>query len=220
MQKLVQGFQQFQQSVFRSKRDLFKKLSKGQRPSALFVTCADSRINPNLITQTEPGEIFVLRNAGNIIPPAPARGGEIATIEFAIEGLNIQDIVVCGHSDCGAMKALLDPGDVATKMPAVNEWLNHARSAVGAMEASRGSIVEENVLLQIENLRTHRAIEDRLQSGELRLHGWVYHFEAGQIHAYDAGTSQFLPLADKDPRPVYPRDLCEEAPLPLLRGAL
>lgn len=115
MQKLIEGLHQFQNSVFGTQRELFERLAHGQTPETLFITCSDSRINPNLLTQTEPGELFILRNAGNIVPPySTSQGGEAATIEFAVAGLNVRDIIICGHSHCGAMKGLLDPPPIVT----------------------------------------------------------------------------------------------------------
>src|SRR5947209_1011259 len=110
MQKLVEGVHHFQANIFSPQRELFERLADGQSPVALFITCSDSRINPNLLTQTEPGELFILRNAGNLVPPYGAGpGGEAATVEFATAALGIRDIIVCGHSHCGAMRALLAP---------------------------------------------------------------------------------------------------------------
>lgn len=215
MQKLVRGIHQFQAGVFRSKRELFRKLARGQRPAALFITCSDSRVNPNLLTQTEPGDLFVLRNAGNIIPPAPYTGGEIATLEFALVSLGIQDIVVCGHSDCGAMKGLLDIRATAAVMPTVASWLKHASRTADIVfteykdlqgAAQLTATAEENVIVQIENLRSHAFVEERIGRGELRLHGWVYKFETGEVFSYDPESGQFLPLlSDDEPRPMYPR---------------
>src|SRR5437588_10073930 len=129
MQKIIDGVRRFQANVFTRQRDLFEQLaSKRQSPHALFITCSDSRINPNLITQTDPGELFILRNAGNIIPPyGAANGGEGATVEFAVAALGIQDLILCGHSQCGAMKGLLDLGSLA-HLPATAAWLSHAES--------------------------------------------------------------------------------------------
>lgn len=215
MQNLLKGIHTFQTEVFRSKRDLFHKLSHGQNPGALFITCSDSRIDPNLLTQTEPGEIFVLRNAGNIIPPFPVESGEIATIEFAVEGLGIEDIIVCGHSDCGAMKGAMNPGSLAGSMPSVYRWVHHAKKSSQIVERDYGHLegrerlkaaVQENVIVQIENLRTHAFIERRLIEGKIRLHGWVYRFETGEVASYDPETEQFLPLrVNDDLRPTYPR---------------
>ena len=122
MQKLIKGIHQFQSNHFASQRELFERLAHGQYPEALFITCSDSRINPNLITQSEPGDLFILRNAGNIIPPSGAgQGGEGATIEFAVAGLGVQNIVICGHSHCGAIKGLLEPESLRD-MPSVVAW--------------------------------------------------------------------------------------------------
>src|SRR6188768_474396 len=128
VQELVAGVHHFRAHLFREQRELFERLAKGQEPQSLFITCSDSRIDPNLITHTDPGDLFVLRNAGNIIPAYGATaGGEVATIEFAIMGLGVRDIVVCGHSHCGAMKGVLDPSSVA-EMPAVADWLKNAEA--------------------------------------------------------------------------------------------
>lgn len=205
MQKLIQGIHKFQTSHFASNRELFERLADGQHPEALFITCSDSRINPNLITQTEPGDLFILRNAGNIIPPHGAgHGGEAATIEFAVTGLGVQDIVVCGHSHCGALKGLLKPESLA-EMPAVAAWLSHAETTrriirekyadrTGAAQLT--TAIEENVLVQIENLRTHPAVASRLACGKMKLHAWVYKIETGQIFAYDSPRGQFNPISE------------------------
>src|SRR5689334_11887948 len=126
MQKLLNGIQHFQSHDFKNKEKLFRKLAKIQKPIALFITCSDSRINPNLLTQTEPGEIFVLRNAGNIVPAFPSCGGELATIEFGVEALGIRDIIICGHSDCGAMKGVMKPENISQRMPNLAKWLKNA----------------------------------------------------------------------------------------------
>lgn len=215
MQKLVRGIHEFQNYVFRDKSDLFKSLANGQKPMALFVTCSDSRIDPHLLTQTDPGDIFVLRNAGNIIPAAPHVGGEAATIEFAVQKLGIRDIVVCGHSNCGAMSGLLNPAAVEGEMPAVKQWLGHAERTADIMRteythlsdrALQTATAEENVIVQIENLRTHSFIEERLARGELKLHGWMYKIETGEVFTFDPGQGQFIGLHQEEPTPIYPRN--------------
>lgn len=205
MQKLVQGIHQFQSSIFSTQRELFERLANGQHPMALFITCSDSRVNPNLITQTDPGDLFILRNAGNIIPPhGVMQGGEAATIEFATVGLHIKDIIVCGHSRCGAMHRLLDPSPV-NDMPAMNTWLQYAESTRRIMkekyphlhgEPLLTATVEENVLVQLENLRTLPCVAAKLAAGELKLHGWVYKFETGRVFAYDPSRGQFMPFTE------------------------
>jgi carbonic anhydrase len=214
MQKLVQGIHHFQANIFASRRETFERLAHGQHPQALFITCSDSRINPNLITQTEPGELFILRNAGNIIPPyGAANGGEGATIEFAVAGLGIEDIIVCGHSLCGAMNGLLQP-EAIQEMPALCSWLGHAEATRQIMREKYRNVegkalltatVEENVLVQLENLRTHPAVAAKLTSGKLKLHGWVYKLETGEVFAYDPVRVEFLPLTqstEKTPEPL------------------
>lgn len=203
MQKLVEGIHHFQSNIFSSQRELFERLSAGQNPDALFITCSDSRINPNLITQTDPGDLFILRNAGNIIPPHNASNdGGVATIEFALVGLGIKDIIVCGHSLCGAMQAVTQP-EVLREMPAMNAWLSHAdavRRIVSEKyshlsgKALQTATAQENVLLQLTNLQTHPAVAAALAQGALKLHGWMYKIETGQIFAYDPGQGQFAPL--------------------------
>lgn len=204
MEKLIDGIHKFQADVFAPNRAFFRKLADGQSPKVLFITCSDSRMVPDLICQTEPGELFVLRNAGNIVPPfAPgAATGEAATIEYAIRGLGIQDIVVCGHTRCGAMQAVADP-EATANMPRVKQWLEHASSCaeiVGTCyahltgEARVKVLVQENVLTQLEHLRTHPAVATALAAGELKLHAWVYKMETGQVFAYDPQSGQYAPL--------------------------
>lgn len=212
MLKLMQGLHKFQDNLFSSQRELFERLAKGQTPDALFITCSDSRINPNLITQTEPGELFILRNAGNILPPHGAGvGGEEATIEFATVGLGIKDIIVCGHSHCGAVNALLNPEAIRESMPALHRWLSHAdatqRIVRGkyqelAPDALLNVAIQENVLVQLENIRTYPAVALGLARGDLKLHGWVYKIETGQVFGYDPNQSQFLSLSTEIPEAI------------------
>lgn len=203
MEKLITGIHHFQRSVFSSRRELFDRLATGQSPDALFITCSDSRISPNLITQTDPGDLFIMRNAGNLVPAyGQSVGGEAATIEFAVVGLGVRDIIVCGHSLCGAMKGLLNPASVK-EMPSVAAWLRHADSTRAIVRENYAQLegppllsacVQENVLAQIENLKTHPAVAARLASGRLSLHGWVYKIETGEVFAYDPTAGQFTLL--------------------------
>lgn len=205
MKKLVDGIHRFQSGVFGSQKELFARLAKGQDPEALFITCSDSRISPNLITQTQPGELFILRNAGNLVPPYGAiHGGEAATIEYAIEVLGVHDIIICGHTHCGAMKAVLDPTGL-DDLPAVKGWLTHAEATRRVMKTHYKDLpdeerietcIEENVLVQIENLRTHPAVFAAMTRRELQLHAWVYEIETGLVDAFDSDAGQFVPLAE------------------------
>ena len=204
MKKIIRGVHSFQRDVFSSQQELFQRLAGGQSPEALFITCSDSRIDPALVTQTEPGELFILRNAGNIIPPFGAStGGEAAAVEFAVAGLIVQDIIVCGHSHCGAIQGLLNP-DKLSSLPVVAEWLRHASATKRILEENYqdetgeqllANAIKENVLVQLENLRTHPAVAARLAKEQLTLHAWVYEFENGQISAYDREKRRFAPLA-------------------------
>jgi len=206
VERLVHGLHHFQQHVFRPQREFFERLATGQAPDTLFITCSDSRINPNLITQTEPGELFIIRNAGNMVPPHNRLpGGEAATVEYAVAALGVSDIVICGHSQCGAMKALVDPTLLAD-MPVVASWLEYAdttrriaKTRYGHLSGSEllEVVVAENVLVQIEHLRTQPAVAAALASGELRLHAWVYAIETGEVLAYDPDQGQFARVEGK-----------------------
>ncbi len=205
MSDIYDGIGRFQDSVFDEYRDRFTGLAEGQRPDLLLVTCSDSRIDPALVTQTAPGEIFVLRNAGNLVPPyGQGSGGEAASIEFGVEGLGVSHIVVCGHSRCGAMGALRDPAS-ASGFPALQKWLEFGRPALG--RADLGSHFEDplldtvaaNVLTQLDHLRTHPAVAAAEERGALTLHGWIYCFERGEVLEVDA-DGVFRRIAD----PVRP----------------
>ncbi len=220
MQKLLAGIHEFQATLFSSQRELFERLANGQTPETLFITCSDSRINPNLVTQTQPGDLFILRNAGNIIPPhGAANGGEGATVEFAVAGLGVRDIIICGHSHCGAIKGLLDQ-DSLKDLPAVRSWLSHAEATRLIMRtkytdrtgsAQLTTAVEENVLVQLENLRTHPTVAAGLAQGMLKLHGWVYKIETGEVFAYDPKFGQFVSVAEAARGPVPNADHLDPA---------
>ena len=211
MQKLVQGLHQFQSQVFSSHRELFERLGKGQAPETLFITCSDSRIDPNLITQTGPGELFILRNVGNLVARYDEHvGSTAAAIEFAVSALKVKEIIVCGHSNCGAMQAVLDPSGLEG-MPAMKAWMAHAKETGRIVRENYGHLegearltatVEENVLVQLENLRTHPSVAAAMEKGALRLHGWVYKIQTGEVFAFDAAQTQFVPLADAGVAPL------------------
>lgn len=204
MQRLVEGFDRFRTTRFPAQQEMFSALAAGQSPLALFITCSDSRIDPNLLTQTEPGELFVLRNAGNIVPPYGANGGgEAATIEYACRVLEIPQIVICGHSHCGAMHALINSTG-STDLPATQAWLGFAsetRRAVSekhpqelTAEERLTAAVEENVLVQLDHLRSHPAVADAETAGKLKLAGWVYRFETGEVSMYDAASKKYVAI--------------------------
>jgi len=207
MQKLVGGIHKFQRDSFSHDEKLFEALVDGQHPLALFISCSDSRIDPNRLTQTNPGELFIQRTAGNIIPAYGSMlGGEASTIEYAVSALKIKDIIVCGHSHCGAMAGLLNPESIEN-MPAVKAQLQHAEATRCIVEENHGHLtdpderltltVEVNVLVQLENLRTHPSVAAAVGRGDLKLHGWVYKFETGDVFAFRPEKTQFLPITAK-----------------------
>ncbi len=202
MQHVITGVAKFQRDVFPRKETTFKKLANGQNPEVLFITCSDSRIDPNLLTQTDPGELFICRNAGNVVPPHTNHtGGMTASIEFAVAALGVVDIVVCGHTDCGAMKGAMNP-EALEGLPHVKEWLGHCCAATAVVKEKHGEIshehlaevTQENVLLQLQHLRTHPTVAAKLATGQVRLHGWVYHIETGEILCYDEAQNTFKPM--------------------------
>ena len=193
--KLLGGISRFQKHVFPKHQDLFEKLALGQRPDALFITCADSRIDPCLLTQTKPGELFICRVIGNIVPPYPdAVGGVSATIEYAVGVLEVPSVIVCGHTDCGVMRGALNPEALADYRN-VTTWLKYADVKQRATEPSAEfllELAEHNVVAQLQNLRTHPAVAARLADGDLSLYGWVYHIGSGTVTAYDEATRKFV----------------------------
>ncbi|ASQ45872.1 carbonic anhydrase [Legionella clemsonensis] len=200
--KLLLGVRKFRQEVFKEMDSLFQMLSNGQYPDALFITCADSRIVPNLLTQSTPGDLFVVRNVGNIVPPNETNNSasEIAAIEYALKVLKVRNIILCGHSDCGAMKGLLTP-NLAEQLPSVASWLTHASSVVKKLQDKKEiieleSVIKQNVLVQIEHLKTYPIIAQKLASNELTIHGWFYKFESGEIFIYQENQEVFVPLEE------------------------
>jgi carbonic anhydrase len=204
MEKVIAGLVQFKSSPYEERKALFAELANGQSPEVLFITCADSRIDPNLVTQTEP-DLFIIRNAGNIVPPhTRVAGGVTASIEYAVAVLGIKHIVVCGHSDCGAMKGALNVAALAD-LPHVQDWLDHSRAAVEIVKAKHGqasaseldAVTKQNVLLQLDHLRTHPAVAARLGTGEIDMHGWVYDIEHGTVAAYDESQREFVSIEER-----------------------
>jgi carbonic anhydrase len=190
VEKILGGISRFQKHVYPKHQDLFEKLALGQRPDALFITCADSRIDPCMLTQTKPGELFICRVIGNIVPPYPdAVGGVSATIEYAVGVLEVPAVVICGHTDCGVMKGALNP-EALKDFPNVTSWLRYAQVESRDLLA----LTEHNVTAQLKNLRTHPSVIARLDAGTLVLHGWVYHIGEGAVTAYDEASRTFLPL--------------------------
>ncbi|HTS16545.1 MAG TPA: carbonic anhydrase [Verrucomicrobiae bacterium] len=207
MQRLIEGVHKFRREEFGRYRELFARLSReGQNPHTLFITCSDSRVLAELVTQSQPGDLFVVKNAGNIVPPATVTGSTNSTaaaIEYAVHILGVADVVVCGHTQCGAMTALLDGLPDAAAMPHAAAWLEVAAPVREVVRreyqhldtvARVTAAAEENVLLALENLRSYPGIADRLKAGELRLHGWCFKIDTAEMFAYEPGVGQFQPL--------------------------
>ena len=209
LEQLKAGIRRFRTETFPS---FANSATEPQRPHTLFITCADSRIDPNALTSTGPGEVFVTRNIGNMIPAyGEMLGGVSAVIEFAVAALAVRHVVICGHTDCGAMKALLDPSSTA-KMPSVRNWLTNATTALavaktlhehdiptpGQNHAERPLVdilTEQNVLLQIQHLRTHPSVATALTLGNLSISGWVYDVTSGNVRIAEPNAVTFTPLA-------------------------
>lgn len=207
MRKLIEGLQHFMHTVYEGERDLFAHLAEQQQPEVLFITCSDSRISPHLITQTKPGELFVIRNAGNIVPGYHANidSGEAATIEYAVAALGVKDVIVCGHSNCGAMKGLLNPEALAS-LPIVARWLNHADTTRRIVRESFAHLdgdalldatIEVNVLAQVANLQTHPSVAARVAAGKLNIHAWVYDIPKGEVRAFESETGTFVRVSEE-----------------------
>jgi len=208
MQRLIEGVHKFRNEEFGNFRKLFRKLSQtGQNPHTLFITCSDSRVLAELITHSQPGDLFVVKNIGNIVPPASAQGdtnSTAAAIEFAVETLRVADIVICGHSQCGAISALLGEMPIPESAPHLRNWLKLAEPALEilkqqykhlhASEERSTAAAEENVLYGLDNLHSYPCVQDRLADGSLSLHGWFFKIATAELFAYDPESRQFTPL--------------------------
>lgn len=203
MDTLIKGIERFQAGVYKDKKRLFEQLAFGQKPHTLLITCSDSRIQPDVIMGTEPGELFILRNIGNIVPPHGWGQNEAeAVIEYATVALGVRDIVVCGHSHCGAMKALLDPHHLE-ELPVVANWLTHAQETKSRILRKyphlRGdelldAAIRENVLVQVERVESLPCVAPRLANGGLKVHGWVYRIESGEIVHFRKDQDLFVSI--------------------------
>lgn len=212
MNDLIGRVFSFETTVFPHRGELFAKLSsQGQSPKALMISCADSRVVPELILQAEPGELFVCRNAGNIVPPfATMNGGVSSTVEYAVAALGVRDIIVCGHSDCGAMNGLSDLSRL-TAMPNVVAWLRHGTAAAHVVDTCLPQLEGderiralslENVIVQLDHLRTHPSVAAAIAEGAMSLHGWFVDIAAGVVLGLDGDTQRFVPMREDQPLPV------------------
>lgn len=213
MNEVIGRVVSFEKQTFPDARALYNKLATdGQSPKALMISCADSRIVPEHIVQANPGDLFVCRNAGNIVPPyATQNGGVTSTVEYAVMALGIRDIIVCGHSDCGAMKGLSGDPKNLESMPNVLAWLRHGAAARQVVDTSYPEMDEvarvralslENVVAQLGNLKTHPSVASGIARGEISLHGWFVDIHQGVILGLDGDTGRFVPIREDKPMPV------------------
>jgi len=208
MEPLIEGVHKFRTEEFGNYRKLFRKLSQeGQNPHTLFITCCDSRVLAELITQSQPGDLFVVKNIGNIVPPSSAQGdtnSTAAAIEFAVDFLKVSDIVVCGHSQCGAISALLGNTPVTGASPHLRDWLKVAAPVLDTLKKDyvhlkkqaeqETALAAENVLFSLDNLHSYPCVQDRLMDNSLRLHGWFFEIATAELYAFDPEARQFAPL--------------------------
>jgi carbonic anhydrase len=204
VKKLLNGIVDFRKNVRPTVKDTFAQLALGQRPDTLFIACSDSRVVPNLFASTEPGDLFVIRNVGNLIPPyepdSEAHGSEAAAIQFGLSNLPISEVIVCGHSECGAIGALAQGAGSSPDVSALNCWLRHGAGSVRELEAgaSLGNHLERhnqlsqlNVLAQLEHLKTYPVVQERLAAGQLRLHGWYFDIKGANVYGYEPSEGRF-----------------------------
>ena len=211
MKKLLRGIIDFRHRVLPEYRETFARLALGQNPDALLIACSDSRVVPNLFASTDPGDLFVVRNVGNLIAPAEASGlssadeSEAAALEFSVLGLHVKDIIVCGHSECGAMQALLQ-GRSDVEPPNLRAWLRHAEPCVSQLEARQqfakdhskaNRLSQLNVLQQLEHLQSYPLVRERMAQGSLQLHAWWFELRSAEVQVYDPRRDAFCVLDDE-----------------------
>ena len=219
MRELIRGFVEFRENMLPKYAERFAGLSGGQEPDTLFITCSDSRVVPDLLVSTEPGDLFVMRNVGNLIPPAGAGGhstgdvSEASAIEYAVLALGVRNIVVCGHSGCGAMKATL-AGKGIPGAPNLDRWLAHARGArerlerEGPLDATfspHDQLSQLNVLVQLEHLMTYPAVRERVDAGKLLLGGCWFEIGPGNMFAFERHSGRFEVIDRDEAERIYAR---------------
>ncbi len=203
MDQLIAGYRRFVKEVYPGQAAHFQSLRANQKPHTLFITCSDSRVDPLTITQSEPGDLFICRVVGNLVPAHGAvAGGVTSAIEYAVRVLGVKNVIVCGHSDCGAMRAFAHPEKLAS-LPAVESWLEHASTAIALTKQLHWQLpeeefvvrlIQENVVSQLQHLRTHPSVAIGLRDGSLSIGGWYYQIADGLVTRYDEDRSKFTPL--------------------------
>ncbi|MCU0682359.1 MAG: carbonic anhydrase [Polyangiaceae bacterium] len=205
VEDLLRGHDRFLQTYVADELPYLQRLaSDGQSPSTLYIGCSDSRVIPELLTQTSPGELFVVRNVANLVPPLVHPDASVgAALEYAVEHLNVQNIVVCGHYGCGGVKAVLQGLEPLRGLPSLYEWLSPLRPLAESIAESEGGFderwrraVEGNVLVQLRNLFSFAGVEQRVRAGELFLHGWVYDVYTAELHVYEPAPDRFTPARE------------------------
>ncbi len=207
LERLKQGIRRFQTEVYAPRREQYQvAATTQQQPHTLLITCADSRIDPEALTQSPPGEIFVTRNIGNMVPAyGEMVGGVSAVIEYAVDALRVNQVVICGHTDCGAMKALTQDDSHLESMPTVRRWLRNAEAAKrvsATMQDGRpllDNLTEQNVLLQMTHLRTHPSVAGAIAQNRLSVSGWVYDLFHGDVRIFDESSNTFQPVRQDAP---------------------
>lgn len=212
MKKLIKGIVTFRHKVQESYRESFGKLAIGQAPDTLFIACSDSRVVPNTFASTDPGDLFVLRNVGNLIPPCDSHGvsssdeSEAAAIEYSVQTLNISNIIVCGHSECAAMRALINNRN-NIEAPNLKSWLRHGDPALEQLKSGitldlslneHNQLSQLNVLLQIENVKSYPAVKKRIKEGSLAVHGWWFDIARADVYAYEENQRRFVLIDDDE----------------------
>lgn len=217
MKKLIQGIVDFRRGLTQESRDLFAKLALGQKPDALFIACSDSRVVPNLFASTNPGDLFVIRNVGNLVPPAFPESGEVSTqaaLEFAVYSLNISNIIICGHSECGAMQLLEKISDCSCSHPHLASWLKFGEASVERAETSleidrslakHNQISQANVLQQMEHIASYSFVKERMERGDLRVHGWWFDIARADVYCYEPTVNEFVLIDEPEAKLILER---------------
>lgn len=204
MKKLIQGIMEFRRSKRESVRELFVSLALGQKPDCFFIACSDSRVAVNVFASTDPGDLFVLRNVGNIVPPYPDMGSAVAALDFAVGNLGVSHIVVCGHSDCGAMRELVRHPGPPEDSP-LGAWLRHAHAAAEEAGADQDQISKRNVSLQLEHLRSHPLVRKRESEGTLKLHGIWFHIPKAEVYYLEKAPQDYVLIDDEEGKRILAR---------------
>ncbi len=204
MKKLIQGIMDFRNTRREAMRETFAQLALGQDPDCLFIACSDSRVAVNVFASTDPGDLFVVRNLGNIIPPSPDRGSAVAALEFSLGTLKVGHIIVCGHSDCGAMRHLAENPHALDDTP-LGSWLKHAQQAAVGGFADQDSLSKLNVAHQIENLRSYKEVRDREAAGTLKLHGIWFNIRSAEVQYLEKAPHEFVVIDDFEGKKILDR---------------